>query len=77
MPLGRGAVLGHGAAVERVSTPMHRAAVPIWLAVAAEGATTQMMLGNGLASTGRASTSPRCSISTATGVAVPLNSRTA
>jgi amidase len=26
---------------------MHRAAVPIWLAIAAEGATMQMMLGNG------------------------------
>jgi amidase len=38
---------GLGAAVEAVSIPMHRAAVPIWLAVAAEGATMQMMLGNG------------------------------
>ena len=38
---------GLGATVETVSIPMHRAAVPIWLAVAAEGATVQMMLGNG------------------------------
>jgi amidase len=38
---------GLGATVEAVSIPMHRAAVPIWLAVAAEGATAQMMLGNG------------------------------
>jgi amidase len=38
---------GLGAAVDAVSIPMHRAAVPIWLPVAAEGATTQMMLGNG------------------------------
>jgi amidase len=38
---------GLGAAVDTVAIPMHRAAVPIWLAVAAEGATMQMMLGNG------------------------------
>ncbi len=38
---------GLGATVEAVSVPMHRAGVPIWLAVAAEGATMQMMLGNG------------------------------
>jgi amidase len=38
---------GLGATVETVSIPMHRSAVPIWLAVAAEGATVQMMLGNG------------------------------
>jgi len=38
---------GLGTAVDTVSIPMHRAAVPIWLAVAAEGATMQMMLGNG------------------------------
>jgi amidase len=38
---------GLGATVEAVSIPMHRAAIPIWLAVAAEGATVQMMLGNG------------------------------
>jgi amidase len=38
---------GLGASVETVSIPMHRAGVPIWLPVAAEGATMQMMLGNG------------------------------
>ena len=38
---------GLGATVDTVSIPMHRTAVPIWLAVAAEGATMQMMLGNG------------------------------
>jgi amidase len=38
---------GLGASVDTVSIPMHRAGVPIWLAVAAEGATMQMMLGNG------------------------------
>jgi amidase len=36
-----------GATVETVSIPMHRSAMPIWLAVAAEGATMQMMQGNG------------------------------
>ena len=38
---------GLGATVETVSIPMHRLGSPIWLAVAAEGATMQMMLGNG------------------------------
>ncbi len=38
---------GLGAAVETVSIPMHRQGAAIWLAVAAEGATMQMMLGNG------------------------------
>jgi amidase len=38
---------GLGASVETVSIPMHRLGVPIWLPVAAEGATMQMMLGNG------------------------------
>lgn len=38
---------GLGAAVETVSVPMHRAGAAIWLAIAAEGATMQMMLGNG------------------------------
>jgi amidase len=38
---------GLGATVETVSIPMHRLGVPIWLPVAAEGATMQMMLGNG------------------------------
>ena len=36
-----------GAVVEKVSIPMHRSGAPIWLAVAAEGATVQMMHGNG------------------------------
>lgn len=36
-----------GAEVEEVSVPMHRLGYPIWLPVAAEGATIQMMLGNG------------------------------
>jgi len=35
------------AAVDMVSIPMHRLGAPIWLAIAAEGATMQMMLGNG------------------------------
>jgi amidase len=38
---------GLGVTVEAVSIPMHRAASAIWLPVAAEGATMQMMLGNG------------------------------
>jgi amidase len=38
---------GMGAAVETVSIPMHRLGAAIWLAVAAEGALMQMMLGNG------------------------------
>jgi amidase len=38
---------GLGATVETVSIPMHRLGAPIWLAIAAEGATMQMMLGNG------------------------------
>jgi amidase len=36
-----------GAKVDRVSIPMHRLGTAIWLPVAAEGATVQMMLGNG------------------------------
>lgn len=36
-----------GATVETVSLPMHRLGGAIWLPVAAEGATMQMMLGNG------------------------------
>ena len=38
---------GLGASVETVSIPMHRLGPAIWLPVAAEGATVQMMLGNG------------------------------
>ncbi|MBN9509952.1 MAG: amidase [Alphaproteobacteria bacterium] len=38
---------GLGATVETVSIPMHRLGPAIWLPVAAEGATMQMMLGNG------------------------------
>ena len=38
---------GLGATVESVSVPMHRPGSAIWLAVAAEGATVQMMQGNG------------------------------
>ncbi|MBV8121738.1 MAG: amidase [Alphaproteobacteria bacterium] len=38
---------GLGATVESVSIPMHRQGAAIWLPVAAEGATMQMMLGNG------------------------------
>src|SRR5439155_25463917 len=38
---------GMGAAVETVSIPMHLLGSAIWLRVAAEGATMQMMLGNG------------------------------
>lgn len=36
-----------GATVDEVSIPMHRMGVAIWLPVAAEGATVQMMQGNG------------------------------
>lgn len=36
-----------GATVDEVSIPMHRLGHAIWLPVAAEGATVQMMLGNG------------------------------
>jgi amidase len=38
---------GLGATVDTVSIPMHRQGSSIWLAIAAEGATMQMMLGNG------------------------------
>jgi amidase len=38
---------GLGATVEAVSIPMHRHGAAIWLAIAAEGALMQMMLGNG------------------------------
>src|SRR5438876_7988867 len=38
---------GFGASVDTVSIPMHRLGSAIWLPVAAEGATMQMMLGNG------------------------------
>ena len=38
---------GMGATVETVSIPMHLLGLPIWLSVAAEGATMQMMQGNG------------------------------
>ena len=38
---------GLGAAVEPVSIPRHRQGNAIWLAIAAEGALMQMMLGNG------------------------------
>jgi amidase len=38
---------GLGAAVETVSVPMHRMGAAIWLPIAAEGATMQMMVGNG------------------------------
>ena len=38
---------GLGASVETVSIPMHRLGPAIWLPVAAEGATMQMMMGNG------------------------------
>jgi amidase len=36
-----------GAEVEEVSIPMHRLGHAVWLPIAAEGATMQMMLGNG------------------------------
>jgi amidase len=38
---------GLGATVDHVSIPMHRLGLPIWLPIGAEGATVQMMLGNG------------------------------
>ncbi len=38
---------GLGAVVETVKIPMHRLGHAIWLPIAAEGATVQMMLGNG------------------------------
>jgi amidase len=38
---------GLGATVDTVSIPMHRHGSAIWLPIAAEGATMQMMLGNG------------------------------
>ena len=38
---------GLGAAVDTVSIPMHRQGNAIWLPIAAEGATMQMMFGNG------------------------------
>ena len=38
---------GMGAVVEDVSIPMHRVGSTIWLPIAAEGATVQMMHGNG------------------------------
>jgi amidase len=38
---------GLGATVDTVSIPLHRDGSAIWLAIAAEGATMQMMLGNG------------------------------
>ena len=38
---------GMGATVDAVSIPMHRHGSAIWLPIAAEGATMQMMLGNG------------------------------
>jgi amidase len=36
-----------GGQVDEVSIPMHIAGMPIWVAIALEGATSQMMLGNG------------------------------
>src|SRR5437764_1273239 len=38
---------GLGATVETISIPMHRLGAAIWLPIAAEGATMQMMHGNG------------------------------
>ncbi|MDQ2802282.1 MAG: amidase, partial [Pseudomonadota bacterium] len=38
---------GLGSTVEKVSIPMHRLGLAIWLPIGAEGATMQMMLGNG------------------------------
>ncbi len=38
---------GLGSTVEKVSIPMHSLGLAIWLPIAAEGATMQMMLGNG------------------------------
>ena len=40
-------LLGLGASVETVSIPMHLLGAAIWLPIAAEGATAQMMAGNG------------------------------
>jgi amidase len=37
-----------GATVDEVSVPMHNKAMPIWLAIASEGSTNQMMKGNGM-----------------------------
>jgi amidase len=37
-----------GATVDQVSIPMHNNAMAIWLAIAAEGSTNQMMKGNGM-----------------------------
>jgi amidase len=37
----------HGATVDEISVPMHRVGMAIWLPIAAEGATVQMMQGNG------------------------------
>lgn len=37
-----------GAIVDEVSIPMHNHAMPIWLAIAGEGSTNQMMKGNGM-----------------------------
>lgn len=37
-----------GATVDEVSIPMHTKAMAIWLAIAAEGSTNQMMKGNGM-----------------------------
>ena len=37
-----------GATVDEVSIPMHNDAMPIWLAIAGEGSTNQMMKGNGM-----------------------------
>jgi amidase len=37
-----------GATVDQVSIPMHNKAMAIWLAIAAEGSTNQMMKGNGM-----------------------------
>jgi amidase len=37
-----------GATVDEVSIPMHNKAMPIWLAIAGEGSTNQMMKGNGM-----------------------------
>jgi amidase len=41
------ALRGLGATVDEVAIPMHRLGLPIWLPIAAEGATMQMMQGNG------------------------------
>ena len=44
---GRAVLRAQGATVDEVSIPMHLMGVPIWLPIAAEGATVQMMQGNG------------------------------